>query len=228
MRGPEVTPVARAPAPPSFHVVTDDDVLSRPGFVETACALLRVGGSALALHVRGPRTPGGPLLALARSLVEAAGAEGSWLVVNDRVDVALAAGAAGVHLGERSLPVTEARRLLGARARVGASVHSARAGADAAREGADWIFAGTVYPTPSHPGLGARGAGFVAEVAAAAGGRPVLAIGGVTRPRIAEVMTAGASGVAVIRGVWDAADPLTAARGYLQELAGWTGRDRGA
>ena len=219
-------PMAFPGALPPLHVVTDDEVLSRPGFVELACALLRAGGSALALHVRGPRTPGGPLLLVARSLREAARMAGAWLVVNDRVDVALAAGAEGVHLGERSLPVATARRLVGAATRIGASVHSAPAGAEAVRQGADWIFAGTIYTTPSHPGREPRGPGFVAEVAAAAGGVPVLAIGGVTPERVADVAASGAAGVAVIRGVWDAADPLDAARGYLEELAGQSGRSR--
>jgi len=221
-----VTPVTSPLALPPLHVVTDDAVLARPAFLRTACALLRVGGASLALHVRGPATPGGPLLLAARTLADVAREAGAWLVVNDRVDVALAAGAAGVHLGERSLPVETARRLLGGVGRVGASVHSPATAAEAARQGADWIFAGTIYATPGHPGLAGRGAGWMSEVAAAAAGVPVLAIGGVTSARVAEVASAGAAGVAVIRGVWDAADPLDAARGYLQELAGGSGNAR--
>jgi len=221
-----VTPVTFPDALPPLHVVTDDEILGRAGFVETARVLLRAGGRGLALHVRGHGTAGGRLLLVARALADTARSAGAWLVVNDRVDVALADGADGVHLGERSLPVETARRLLGGAGRVGASVHAVGAATDAARQGAEWIFAGTIYATPSHPGLEGRGPGFVAEVAAAAGGVPVLAIGGVTPGRVSEVAAAGAAGVAVIRGVWDAAHPLDAAREYLQELAGGTGHDK--
>ncbi|MDP2957448.1 MAG: thiamine phosphate synthase [Longimicrobiales bacterium] len=208
---------------PGLHVVTDDEILARSDFVELASALLRRGGASMALHVRGPRTAGGALFALAAALAGVARPAGAWLVVNDRVDVALAAGACGVHLGARSLPVASARRLLGGRGRIGASVHSVPEGADAARQGADWIFAGTIWATPSHPGREGRGPGFIAEVRSAAPAVPVLAIGGVSEERVAEVMGGGAAGVAVIRGIWDAPDPLEAARRYLEALAASAG-----
>jgi len=211
-------------AVPRLHLVTDDAVLARPGFVQAASPLLARGGAAVALHVRGPATPGGPLLELARALREPARAAGAWLVVNDRVDVALAAGADGAHLGARSLPVSAARRLLRSGMGLGVSVHAAAEGAEAAAAGADWIFVGTIWETASHPGRSGQGPGLVAAVASAvasavggAPGRvPVLAIGGVTPQRVAEVLAAGGTGVAVIRGVWDATDPLDALLGYLQ------------
>lgn len=203
---------------PRLHLVTDDAVLSRPGFRPRAEALLAAGGPALAFHVRGPGTPGGTLLDLVRSLRDPAGASGSLLVVNDRVDVALAAGAGGTHLGVRSLPLAEARRILGARGRLGVSVHTVAEGAEAAAGGADWIFAGTIYGTQSHPGRRGLGAAFAGRVAEAAAGVPVLAIGGVTPGRVGDLLAAGAWGVAVIRGVWDAADPLDALRRYLERL----------
>jgi len=201
---------------PRLHLVTDDGVLSRSGFRPQAAALLAAGGGALAFHVRGPGTPGGPLLELVRSLRDPAGASGSLLVVNDRVDVALCAGAGGVHLGARSLPLAEARRILGARGRLGMSVHTLAEGAEAAAGGADWIFAGTIYETESHPGRRGLGPAFAGRVAKVAVGVPLLAIGGVTPGRVGEVLAAGAWGVAVIRGVWDAADPLDALHRYLE------------
>jgi thiamine-phosphate diphosphorylase len=204
---------------PRLHVVTDDTVLTRPGFRECAAAVLAAGGAALALHIRGPATSGGPLVEEARALLAPARAAGTWLVINDRVDVALAVGADGAHLGVRSLPVSVARRLLGSPGRVGASVHSMAEAETAVTEGAEWIFAGTVYGTPSHPGQKPAGPAFLGDVARVAGGVPVLAIGGVTPGRVAEVLAAGAWGVAVIRGVWDAPDPIEAVRRYLEELA---------
>jgi thiamine-phosphate diphosphorylase len=211
-------PFAQAGAVPRLHVVTDDAVLSRPGFPEQAAALLAAGGAAVVLHVRGPGMPGGPLLELVRALREPARASGAWLVVNDRVDVALAGGACGAHVGVRSLPVAEARRLLGPGLRLGVSVHTVEEGAEAAAGGADWIFAGTIYETASHPGRPARGPAFAGQVADVAAGVAVLGIGGVTPGRVGEVLAAGAAGVAVVRGIWDAADPLDALHRYLGAL----------
>lgn len=208
---------------PRLHLVTDDEVLARPGFLDEASALLAGVDAPVALHVRGPATPGGTLLRAAAALVAAAAATDCWVVVNDRVDVALAAGAHGAHLGARSLPVAEARRILGAARAVGVSVHARAEGAEAAAHGTAWIFAGTIYETPSHPGRPGRGPALVTQVADAAGAVPVLAIGGVTAERVAEVVEAGAWGAAVIRGVWDAPDPVVAAGRYLHALAGAAG-----
>jgi thiamine-phosphate pyrophosphorylase len=201
---------------PRLHLVSDDEVLARGGFVDAASALLELGGAALALHVRGPGMPGGPLLELARSLRAPARAAGAMLVVNDRVDVALAAEADGAHLGARSLPAAEARRLLGPGRRLGVSVHAAAEAAEAAVGGADWIFAGTIWATESHPGRPGAGPALVGRVVEASAGVPVLAIGGVTPSRVGEALAAGAWGVAVIRGIWHAADPAGALLRYLQ------------
>ncbi|NJD18550.1 MAG: thiamine phosphate synthase, partial [Gemmatimonadetes bacterium] len=193
---------ARGPAIPRLHVVTDDAVLARVEFPRRAAGLLSAGGGAVALHVRGPGTPGGPIREAARARAGPARASGACLGVNDRVDVALAGGAAGAHLGVRSLPVPEARRLLGPARLLGVSVHSEAEGASAAAEGADWIFAGTIYDTASHPGLTPKGPAFVERVAeASAGVTPPIASTG-TPGRVAEVLAHGAAGVAVIRGIW--------------------------
>lgn len=136
------------------------------------------------------------------------------LVVNDRVDVALAAGADGVQLGARSLSVEDGRSLAGASLRIGASVHAADE-ARAVGAGADWLLAGTLWPTPSHPGRAGAGVALLREVAAL--GMPVVAIGGVSAERAAEARRAGAAGVAALRGLWDAADPARAVERYLDE-----------
>jgi thiamine-phosphate pyrophosphorylase len=208
---------------PRLHLITDDAVLRRPGFTSHAAALLAVGGTALALHVRGLGTPGGTLLELVRSLRGPARASGSLLVVNDRVDVALCAGADGAHLGARSLPLADARRIFGARGCLGVSVHAVAEGAAAAAGGADWIFAGTIYETETHPGRPGLGPAFAGRVAEVARGVPVLAIGGVTPGRVGEVLAGGAWGVAVIRGVWDAADSTDALSRYLEAFAAKNG-----
>jgi len=208
---------------PVLHVVTDDEVLARTGFLELAAALAEDGGSHMALHVRGPHADGGRLYDLTRALVEPVRGSGGLLVVNDRVDVALAAGAGAVQLGRRSLPPADARRILGADARLGVSTHDDMEAAEASGEGAHWIFAGTIYATPSHQGRVPRGPGAISSARAAVGGVPVLAIGGITPERVATVCRAGAHGVAAIRGIWDAPSPRDALNRYLEALAAVAG-----
>lgn len=203
---------------PGLHVVTDDALLADPGFEARARVVLEAGGARLALHLRGPGTPGGPLHALARALVPVGEAVGAMVVLNDRVDVALLAGAHGVQLGARSLPVARARSLLPAACRVGVSTHGPDEVAAAEREEADWAVVGTIYATPSHPGRPGAGPEGLRRCARARGGLPLVAIGGVTPGRVPELLEAGAAGVAVMRGVWDAPDPAVAVGGYLKAL----------
>jgi thiamine-phosphate pyrophosphorylase len=212
---------------PLLHVVTDDDVLRRPGFTVTAAGLMEAGGARVALHVRGPNTDGGTLYRLAHALAGASFGSGALLVVNDRVDVALTAGAGAVQLGRRSLPPRDARRILGPEALLGVSTHNDAEVAQAAAEGAHWIFVGTIYATPSHPDVRPRGPEAVASARRAAGDVPVVAIGGLTPERTPEVCAAGAYGVAAIRGIWDASDPGEAVRRFVAALVGTPDRRKG-
>jgi thiamine-phosphate diphosphorylase len=189
-------------------------VLARPDFTRTARAVAEAGGAALALHLRGPGTGGRRLHDLAIALRPALRASGGMLVVNDRIDVALAAGADGVQLGARTLSVEDGQALAGASLRIGASVHAADE-ARAVAAGADWLLAGTIWPTPSHPGRPGAGLALLREVAAL--GTPVVAIGGVSAERAAEARRAGAAGVAALRGLWDAPDAARAVERYLTE-----------
>jgi len=212
--GPRRT--TRAPLP-RLHVVTDDRVLAREGWTRAAAGVLAAGGAALALHVRGPRTGGATLFELARALLPEARGSGALLIVNDRVDVALVAGTDGAHLGRRSLPVREARSLLG-HAWLGASVHEPEAAGPVRSEGADYAFLGTMFRTPTHPDATGLGPDALARAAGGAVGFPVLAIGGIGPRRVGAVRAAGAYGVAVVSGVWDAGDPASAVARYLEEL----------
>ena len=203
---------------PRLHVVTDDAVLASPEFARTAAALAGSLRGELALHLRGHATPARRLHALAEELDPIVAAAGGLLLVADRVDVALATEAAGVRLGARSIPVAVARELLGDRP-VASSVHSVDEAVAAARDGADFLVLGTIWATASHPGREGAGPGHITAVAARVD-VPVVAIGGVTIPRAVEAVAAGAAGVAILSGVWGAADPLAAARGYQDALAG--------
>jgi thiamine-phosphate diphosphorylase len=200
---------------PRLHVVTDDAILGRPDFLDTARALLVAHGDAIALHVRAPEASVRRLLAATAALVETAAERGGTVLVNDRIDVVLAAGAHGVHLREGSIPPADARPLVGDRL-LGRSIHAVD-GAAAVARWTDFLFLGTIYPTATHPERTPLGAAALAEIAAATD-TPVLAIGGVGVERVAEVMRAGAHGAAVLRGVWDAADPVERAGEYLREM----------
>lgn len=178
--------------------------------------MLAAGGHRLALHLRGPGTPGARLYSLATDLRAAAGAAGALLFANDRVDVTLVAGLDGVHLGKRSLPPAVARPLLPKGTWVGVSVRDPE-GARAAGEDADYLVVGAVFATPSHPGRAGSGPAGIAHVRAAVG-LPLFAIGGVTAERVPEVIAAGAQGVAVLSGIWSAGDPAAAVAKYLGVL----------
>ena len=142
---------------------------------------------------------------------QAGSAARTRIIVNDRVDVALTENADGVHLGEKSLPVAEAKRLVvdrGARNDfvIGVSCHSLEAARSAARDGADYLFFGPVFATPSKAAFGApRGLERLAEVCREVS-IPVLAIGGVTLANASACLAAGASGIAAIRLFQDAQD----------------------
>jgi thiamine-phosphate pyrophosphorylase len=211
--------VARPDSLPPLHVVTDDEVVGRTDFADRARLILEVGGPDIVFHLRAPRASGRRLHDLARAVIGIAVDNDAWLLVNDRIDVALAA-ADGVQLGARGVRVRDGRRMLGPDRLLGASAHTAAEANDATVEGADFVIAGTIWPTPSHPGREGAGPELVREIAAS--NIAVVAIGGVTPERAAEARAAGASGIAVIRGVWDAADPAEAVREYLEY---WKGND---
>ncbi|MCH7812042.1 MAG: thiamine phosphate synthase [Chloroflexi bacterium] len=180
-----------------------------------------VDGGANVVQLREKDLAGGELYELAITL-RAVLRGRALFVVNDRADIALAAGADGVHLPERSIPIRAAREFVGESCLIGRSVHSVEAAVRAEQEGADYIVAGTVFATASKAGRTAAGTGLVREVADAVR-VPVVAVGGITEGNIAEVVAAGASGVAVIGAIMDASDPCEAAallRGRLDESYG--------
>jgi thiamine-phosphate pyrophosphorylase len=137
------------------------------------------------------------------------------LFVNDRLDIALAVGAAGVQLRADSLPVAAARRLR-SDWWIGRSVHSLNEARAAHAEGADYLVVGPMYETSTHPGSTPLAMDTLRAVARL--GLPVIAIGGVTADRVAELRRAGAYGVAAIRALWDAPNPGDAAREMLAGL----------
>ncbi len=190
-------------------------------------------GGADRIHLRAPDLPVARVLELGEELlVGVAGAESCKLVVNDRIDLAAALGIWSVQLPERSFSPPAARALLehsfgATRAEIGASRHDAAGVAAAVGAGADWVFLGHIFATPSHSGVPPLDRSEVAAAIAAAGSTPVIAIGGVGAGRIDEVLDSGFSGVAVQGAVFGPMGPrrsIDAIRAALDRLETTKGR----
>jgi thiamine-phosphate pyrophosphorylase len=167
------------------------------------------------VQVRDKAAGGRDLLELAQAVRRVTAPAGTRLVVNDRVDVAVAVEADGVHLPAGGIPPRDARMLLAPGRLVGVSTHSPAEAAAAAQAGADYVVFGPVYDTPSKREYGRpQGLPALAETCRRAP-VPVLAIGGVTLERVGELRAAGAAGVAVIRALLEAEDPARATRALL-------------
>jgi thiamine-phosphate pyrophosphorylase len=202
---------------PRLHVVTDDAVLRDERFRERAEALLDACGMSLALHLRGHAMTGRVLHTLGEQLAAIALRTGAFLLVNDRIDIAMAIRANGVQLGVRSIPAREARHLLGHGAWIGYSAHGPLEASRAASEGADFVLLGTIFPTAGHEQRVPLGLERLEECVRAAP-VPVIAIGGVTTERVASIAASGAHGVAVLGGIWHAHDVTVAAAEYIAEI----------
>ena len=186
---------------------------------EVVAAVVAAGAGAVQLRDKeaSPRD----LLGLARRLRGITARRGALLIVNDRFDVALAAGADGVHLGPEDVPVAAARRVAPDGFLLGHSTDDPRAARQAEADGADYLGCGTVFPTTSKEDAGAViGVGGLTAVARSVA-IPVLAIGGVTAERARLLGGSGAAGVAVISAVMAAGRPARAARRLREAVAGW-------
>jgi thiamine-phosphate pyrophosphorylase len=201
-------------AVPVVHLISDrrltPDLAAR---VDAALQGSPPGG--VAVHLREKDLGGAALLTLARALARVCHARGQLLLVNDRVDVALAAGADGVHLPSAGIPPADARRLLGSDALIGVSCHSGTDVARARDGGASYATFGPVFDTPSKRPFGPP-VGLGALEAAVRLALPLVALGGIDVTNAAAVRTVGAHGVATIRAWLAGPDPA----GAVAALAG--------
>jgi thiamine-phosphate pyrophosphorylase len=182
-------------------------------------AVLGAGVDIVQLREKGLEA--GEELARLEVFAQACRRHGRLLAVNDRADVALAAGADVLHLGQDDLPVPVARRILGPGPLIGRSSHCpAQADAAAAEPGVDYFCAGPLWTTPTKPGRPASGLSLPVHVARAGPARPWFAIGGISLDRLGEVLAAGATRVVVVRAITDADDPAAATREFARRLAG--------
>jgi thiamine-phosphate pyrophosphorylase len=197
-----------------LHVLTD----ARQGREPLTVVAGALAAGAPVVQVRAKGRTDRELYDFARRVAGLCAAHGALCLINDRPDVAVAVGAGGVHLGADDLPVAAARRVLGAGPLVGGTARVPTAARALVAAGVGYLGVGPAYATDTKQGLppplGAAGVGAVA----AAVDVPVIAIGGVTAERVAELLAAGAYGVAVVGAVAAAADPAAATRRLLAAL----------
>jgi thiamine-phosphate pyrophosphorylase len=197
-------------------VVTDADCGGRD-MVDVVRAALRGGAPAVQLRMKD--APARDMVEMAHVLLGETRPAGALLFVNDRVDVAVVAGADGAHVGQDDLPVAAARRVSPPGFLLGVSAESVELAMQAEAEGADYVGVGPVYATGSKDDAGEPiGTGRIAEVAAAVR-IPVVGIGGIGIGNARAVVESGAAGVAVISAVMRADDPEAAVRELLRSAA---------
>lgn len=197
-----------------MYVILDPAAAGGRDLVDLAGVLLEAG--VRWLQLRHKQAGAGELLALARRIQRRVEAAEGVLVVNDRPDVAVLAGARAVHLGQDDLPAPEVRRLWPSLL-VGVSTHDVAQAWRAEADGVDYVAIGSVFPTTSKTGFELVGLDTLRQVRAAVR-VPLLAIGGITLSRIPAVVAAGADGVAVISAVTGNPDPGAAAARLLAAI----------
>lgn len=197
-----------------LQVLTDLDATADP--LDVVDAALAAG--APIIQVRAKALTDRDLFGLAEAVVGRCRVAGAVSLIDDRVDIALAAGADGVHLGDEDLPVDDARRLLGHEAIIGATARDPENARARVAEGADYLGVGPTYVTSTKVGLpDPLGPTAVGAVAAAVH-VPVIAISGITVDRVAEVMAAGVHGIAVVAAVSRSDDPGRATADLLAAI----------
>ena len=203
------------------YIVTSSDLV--PGRGHRDVAMAAIAGGATAVQLRAKELEDEDLLPLAEELSARCRAAGVLFVVNDRVDVALASGAGGVHVGQAD-ELDHVRDRVGPGVVLGVSVHDAEQARSAEAAGADYLGV-TVWPTSTKPDATPYGLDGVRAVVAATS-LPVVGIGGIGPANAAEVLAAGAAGVAVISAVGAAEDPVAATRVLAEVVGRWRAGER--
>ena len=175
-------------------------------------------GGVRAVQVREKDLEGRALLELARDVKRLCDRYGAELFINDRVDVALAADAAGVHLAANSMPVKVARELIGPDRKIGVSTHSPAEVRSASDAGADFVLFGPVYATTSKLPFGDPQGPAALKTATNSAALPVFAIGGIKQHHLPEIKAHGTARIALISAISEAPDPRAAARDMLAAL----------
>ena len=201
---------------PDLIVITDDALSDDETELGAARILAQVPPGSTALQLRDRRRSARALLALAERLRSLTTRHAAPLIVNDRIDIALAIDADGIHLGGRSIEMGDARRLLGSGAFLSVAAHAVADVEAASHAGATAVLVAPIFATPGKGS--ARGTALLAEVRARAGDVLVYALGGIDPSRVVECMRAGAYGVAAIRSVWSREGGVVAARTMVDQV----------
>ncbi|MBF0402207.1 MAG: thiamine phosphate synthase [Magnetococcales bacterium] len=204
------------PPLPRLLLITDRTVC--PELPQAVAAALEGGVRHLLLREKALAPT--PFKQLAHQMLALTAAHGAHLLIHDRLDIALAVGAAGLHLSANGIPTAEARQGLASLPGggvLGRSCHSVEAACAALQAGADFVTLSPLFPTRSHPGMPALGSAAFASMRARIPGA-VLALGGIQLDNVAAALATGATGVALIRGILDRADPRQAAVDLLAKL----------
>jgi len=198
-------------------VITDPGLA--PGKDHVAIAEAALAGGADVIQLRDKAGDLRDLLRQAQAIRALCRARGALFIVNDRVDLALAAGADGAHVGQDDLPAEAARRLLGPGKLLGVSTHDVAQARGALAAGADYIGFGPMFATGTkETGYTPRGPAALADIRRAVGPLPILAIGGITLENVAAVVRAGATAPAVISAIVAAQDVAAAAAAFRAEV----------
>jgi thiamine-phosphate pyrophosphorylase len=184
-----------------------------------------LAGGCRIVQLREKTMPPAGLFPLAQALRRRCREAGALFIVNDRVDLALAVEADGAHVGQDDLPARAARRLLPPPMILGVSTHNPDQARRARDDGADYVAVGSMFPTGSKIGFELVGPELVRRVRADIP-VPLVAIGGITRDNLSQVMEAGADAVAVISAIGNARDPAAAVRGFLETIRSARGGHR--
>ena len=192
-----------------LYAITDRKMLGDVSEVEAARLCFEGGADVVQLRMKD--TDGGEMLEKAKAIQEIAQQYCKFFIVNDRLDIAVLAGADGVHLGQTDIPVQEARRLVGDEMIIGASVHNVEQAVKAVEDGADYLGVGSIFTTSTKPdaeqGLGLDAIIDIKEAVDV----PVVAIGGINKGNIRDVIRAGADGAAVVSAIMAKPDIKAAA-----------------
>jgi thiamine-phosphate diphosphorylase len=208
-------------SPFCLHVVTDG-TKNPEDLVHTVVRSAASGADVIQLRRKSDSAR--ELYELASRIRKAVSGFGTALVINDRIDVAMAVQADGIHVAGHSLPLEEAAAIF-PRGMIGCSVHSVEEAVAAEQKGATYITFGHIYPTGSKPGIPPRGVDQLAEVVGAVS-VPVIAIGGITADNVGEVLKTGCAGVAVISAVMSSPDPAGATKRFKERMAAAPGKPR--
>ncbi|WP_418791637.1 thiamine phosphate synthase [Phosphitispora sp. TUW77] len=199
-----------------LYVVTGEDFFAARSYREVVSACIE-GGAGI-IQLREKNWPASRIFEVGREVREITHKSGVLLIINDRVDLALALEADGVHIGQEDIPLRAVRKLAGSKLIIGVSVGTPEQALEAERSGADYIGVGPIFPTETKKDARfPRGLQILTQIRQAVS-LPIYAIGGVKLHNVASVIRAGADGVAVVSAVVGAADITDAARNFVAEI----------